>query len=231
MCICLFVCLQTTNKSVVAALTLDFAESKEADINTYQFVVIKDSQQNHCWHSIYTSMVNKNSVINNLKLLLRHLTFFKVGLESILPQIIHFLVFHANRKEKLGKQAYVDLTMWIHDHIKKTCSFLMNSDFVQFIPFWLKSCFANDCTKNPTLDINFDKCKIKWTDIPVSSHEVITWYDNIIALLDHLAVFKYSCCLWYKYWILRGFEIEAYIQILDYVCIHVQSVVTKSQSS
>ena len=205
-------------------------ESKEDKAISTTFTLINKNNQNakeHAFYSLFLLFMSKEAIKNNLEMILQHFTLLKVSFENVLKDIMKFVVKWQAPGDKIGTQEYVGITMDIHEKFKQCANFFWKSDFFQLIPFLLRCCWSNDYSENPTLTIQLPMANINWFDIPISSYEVICVYDAIICMMDEFGVYKSSLNQWYKYKLTAECKIAIYIQSLDYMCLHVQSLINE----
>ena len=82
-------------------------------------------------------------------------------------------------------------------------------------------------SKNPELNVAFAMSNIQWTNIQVSAFEVICWHEAIYGMMRDFRQPGSICDQWHKYWVLKCYQNQAYIQILQYMKNHVANAIRK----
>ena len=191
----------------------------------------KDKVCDDAFNNVFGMLSSYESICKSLKLLYDHLQSERTCLINcdivLKPFIVGYKWIDSN--DTNVNFAATKIFDVLHKHLKdrsKQCGyFLKYSPFTQFISFWLKCIWSQHYIKNPVLNLIFDLSDIQWNNIPVSSFEMVCWHDSIYGLIRDFSQPGKIRDEWYKYWILKSFQVQGYIQILDYAMNIISSVI------
>lgn len=226
-----FAKVQIENANKVQKLSQDFSESKNKENMAESFTIIRkpDKQETalkHSFYPLFDMFRNKGNLRGNLQKLLKILAFVRKSFLKIESMIFAFL-FKNSEEGKVISAEFKDFCLVIYNQMKKVARYIDNSDFIAFVPFLLKSIFSKKYRLNKTVSIDFKYCDIHWTNIPVSNHEVLCWWYDIMALIEHFNHLKAMLNMWYKHWLVIAFQVCGYIQLLDHECICINKIISK----
>lgn len=198
------------------------------------------------YNKLFSFFQSKESIKQALDQLLFQLTLYKVCFGHVGDILNKFIVAYKDiprvpdevktpdeiRRKKLKKkelgQYFQKLTMDCYEKSKKCYQYSQDSELTPFVPFLLSSLWSANYCDNSKLSLKIALTDITWTDIPVSSREVLLWYDQICGAIENLgASGKYMCNKWYKYWQFDCYKFSAFQQILEYECEHIRGVLLK----
>ena len=95
----------------------------------------------------------------------------------------------------------------------------------------LRCIWSNSYGNNPSIDLSIKFTDITIMHVPVTSYEIINWFDQIVTLLGRMFGHKYGVQHWYKYWLLDLFMCHLYQQIITYMINHINKHVIKLHRS
>ena len=198
--------------------------------NTKKISLVVDANQprrEHPFDTVFQIFGNFPLIHRQLKHLVYHLQKEEKCLVDVNQCIKPFVAcykFNPTDPRASGKSSrlFVELHKHIQFRTMDAWNYLRNSAFREFIPFWLKAIWSIHYCKNAELSLQFEMSDIKWTHIPVSSFEVVTWHDMIWGIIVECRHTEYVCDQWLKYWALKCFKIMGLIQILKHMISQVQ---------
>lgn len=186
---------------------------------------------------IFSLMTSKESIRNALNKLYTHLNIEQACLTNcnivIKPFVAGYQWVDDPNPQINNSRASLLLYKSLHKHLKnrssKCSKYLHNSPFTPFIPFWLKALWSHHYANNDVLNIKFEMCSIEWNNLPVSVFEVISWHDQICGMIRDFSQPGVVMDQWLKYWQLKCFQVQALIQILEYMKLNVGVAIQNCQ--
>ena len=212
------------------------------ECHTFTLIVpAKKSKQDHAFNELFSMLISDGTISRNLKEVLKILVFLQVGLNSLINPLLNFLIDYSYsnhdispseaRKYLISDDTYLSLTMLIYEKVKKLNRFVKTSSITNYVPFFLRCLWSADYTKNSKFKYKCDFADIEWSNIPMSSEEVLNIYFAAVAMVDQLGQSKFTLIQWFKMWIILLFHISGLVQGLNYIIEHVEHAIGELNAS